>query len=298
MGVYMFVRSFDGLRKIYSVIRFHAKGGFFMYFVTISEMVGVNGEKIAEQVANSLNYTFFGKDELFKAADEMGFLSDVLKMELKNPPLLEKFFSDKPKIYLDRFQAVVYEVAKKGNAVFFGKGSQLLLRSFDCALHVLVTGSMEKRKQRVMEEYSVDAEVAEKIILTSDHDKRGFLRYAFDEDWLNPQLYHLILNTDVLSVDSAVKIIADAAKSEEIKSCGIDALKMLGKLALQRKIESALLESGVMSLQLFFNVEDVDAVRVFGVANSREEKEVIERLLRGMKEIKKIKNDLTIKSDD
>jgi len=269
-----------------------------MYFVTISEMIGTQGNKIARGVAAALNYSYYGREALFKAADEMGILSDLLKFELKNPPLLEKFFSDKPKIYLDRFQAVVYEVAKRGNAVFFGKGSQLLLHSFDCALHVLVTGSMEKRKKKIMEEMNVDAEVAEKIITNSDQDKKGFLRYAFDEDWLNPQLYHLILNTDVLSVDSAVKIIVDAAKSEEIKSCGTDAVQRLGKFALQRKIESSLLEAGVMSLHLFFSVEDVDSVKIFGVASSREEKENIEKLLRRIKGIKNVTNDLRIGSDD
>lgn len=269
-----------------------------MHFITISEMIGTQGRKIAKEVAKAMNYPYYGKEALFIAADEMGVLSDVIKMELKSPPLLEKFLSDKPKIYLDRFQAVILEVAKRGNAVFFGKGSQLLLHSFDCALHVLVTGSMEKRKKRVMEEMNVDAEVAEKIIHTSDQDKKGFLKYAFDEDWLNPQLYHLVLNTDVLTVDSCVKIVADAAKSEEIKSCGTDSIKMLGKFALQRKIESTLLESGVMSLHLFFSVEDVDSVRVFGVADSREEKERIEKILRGIKEIKKVNNDLRIAAED
>jgi cytidylate kinase len=274
------------------------KEGVDMYFITISEMIGTQGNKIARGVASAMNYSYYGKAALVKAADEMGVISDVLKMELKSPPLLEKFFSDKPKIYLDRFQAVVYEVAKKGNAVFFGKGSQLLLHSFNCALHILVTGSMEKRKMRVMEEMGVDSEVAEKMIVSSDQDKKGFLKYAFDEDWLNPQLYHLILNTDVLSADSAVKIIVDAAKSEEIKSCGTDAVQRLGKFALQRRIESALLEAGVMSLHLFFSVEDVDSVRIFGVASSREEKEGIERLLRGIKDIKNVTNDLRIGSDD
>jgi cytidylate kinase len=268
-----------------------------MYYVTISEMLGTQGEKIAREVAKTMNYSFYGKEALFLAAAELGFLSDVLRLDLKNPPLLEKFFSDKPKIYLDRFQAVVYEVAKKGNAVFFGKGSQLLLHSFDCALHVLIMGSMEQRKRRVMDELSVDSEVAEQIILTSDQDKRGFLRYAFDEDWLNPQLYHLVLNTDILSIDSCIKIIVDAAGAEEIKSCGADAVERLGKLALQRKIESALLESGVMSLHLFFTVEDVDSVRLFGLATSREEKAHIEGILRSIPDIKKVKNDLTVTSD-
>jgi len=48
-------------------------------------------------------------------------LQEIEKVEIKSPSLLEKIFSDQPKIYLDRFQSVIYEVAKKGNAVFFGK---------------------------------------------------------------------------------------------------------------------------------------------------------------------------------
>lgn len=78
-----------------------------MYFITISEMIGSNGEKIARGVAQGLNYTFYGEEELSKAAEEMGFLSDVKKMAEKGPALLERFFSEKPKIYLDRLQSVI-----------------------------------------------------------------------------------------------------------------------------------------------------------------------------------------------
>ena len=41
---------------------------------------------------------------------------------------------------------------------------------------------MEKRIQRVMEEKQAGREVAEKIINQSDHDKRAFIRFAYDED--------------------------------------------------------------------------------------------------------------------
>ncbi len=265
-----------------------------MYFITVSEMVGTEGEKIAREVAQKIGYPYYGKEELFKAAEEAGLLSDVRQLELRNPPLLEKYFSDKPKIYLDRFQAVIYDVARKGNAVFFGKGSQLLLNSFECALHTLVIGGTEKRIERVMEEHKVAREVAEKIIHTSDHDKRGFLRYAFDREWLDPQLYDLVLNTDILGADSAVNLIVVAAKSEEIKSCGVDAVKELGKLSLYRKVESALLEAGVLHQHIFFSVEDIDSVRLFGVVNSSEEKGKIERMLKRIKEIKNIKDDLVV----
>ena len=265
-----------------------------MYFITISEMIGTNGEKIARKVAEELKYTFSGEEELFKAASKMGFLSDIKKLEEKAPALLERFFSEKPKIYLDRLQSVIYEVAKKGNAVFFGRGGQFLLHSFDCAFHILMTGSMEKRIKRVMEEKQVGREVAEKIINRSDHDKRAFIRFAYDEDWLNCRLYDLLLNTDKLSIDSAVKMIADAAKSNDIKSCGIDSVQLLGKLSLNRKVESALLEAGVMSPHLFFTVEEPDSVRLYGVVNSSVEKEESEKVLKKIKGIKNIKNELVV----
>jgi cytidylate kinase len=265
-----------------------------MYFITISEMSGTQGEKIARQVAKKLGYTFYGEDEFFKAADEMGFLDDVKKLDEKGPTLLEKFFSERPKIYLNRLQSVIFEVAKKGDAVFFGRGSQLLLHSFDCAFHVLLTGSMEKRVQRVMEEKHMSQEVAEQMIHRSDRDKRGFVRFAFDEDWLNPQLYDLLLNMDKLSFDSAAKIIVDAAKSDEIKACGRDSVRLLGKLSLQRKVESALLEANVVNPHLFVTVEDPNAVRLYGMVNSAEEKEAVERVIKGIKDTKKIENDLVV----
>ena len=101
-----------------------------MYFITISEMLGTNGEKIARKVAEGLKYTFYGTKELFEAAAAMGFLSDANKSDENVPALLERLFSDKPKIYLDRLQSVIYEVAKKGNAVFFGRGGKFLLHFF------------------------------------------------------------------------------------------------------------------------------------------------------------------------
>jgi cytidylate kinase len=267
-----------------------------MYFITISEMLGTNGEKIARQVANEMRYAFYGEEELFKAAEELGFLSDVKEMDEKGPPFFKRFFSEKPKIYLDRLQSVVYEVAKKGDAVFFGRGSQLLLHSFDCAFHVLVTGSMEKRVKRVMDEKRLGREMAEKMIQRSDHDKRGFIRFAFDEDWLNPHLYDLILNTDKLSMGSASKMITDGARSEEIKLCGLESVNTLGKLSLQRKVEAALLEAAIPQQHLFVTVEDMDTVRLFGFVSSSEERERIDALVQGIKGVKRSINDLTILS--
>jgi hypothetical protein len=153
---------------------------------------------------------------------------------------------------------------------------------------------MEKRVQRVTEEKHVSREVAEQMVHRSDHDKKGFVRFAFDEDWLNPQLYDLLLNVDKLSFDSAVKIVVDAAKSDEIKACGRDSVRLLGKLSLQRKVESSLLEAGVVNPHLFVSVENSNTVRLYGMVNSSDEKEAVERVIKGIKDTRKIENDLVV----
>jgi hypothetical protein len=89
-------------------------------------------------------------------------------------------------------------------------------------------------------------------------------------------------------------MIVDAAKSDEIKSCGIDSVQLLGKLSLNRKVESILLEAGVTSSHLFFTVEEMDSVRLFGIVNSSEEKEGIEKLVKKIKGIKNINNELIV----
>ena len=265
-----------------------------MHFVTISQMLGTDGEKIARRVASDLKYSFYGEQELFKAAEELDVLADVKELDEKAPSLLERLFSERPKIHLDRLQSVIYDVAKKGDAVFFGRGSQLLLKSFSCAFHVLVVGSHEKRIERVMKEMSLSREDTEKVIRRSDQEKREFIQFAFSEDWLNFQLYDLVLNTDKLSLDSAAKAIIDSAHSEEIKECGKDSVDTLGKLSLQRRIESAFLEAGIPSSSLFFAVEDTENVRLYGFVSSKEEKGRIEGVVKRVKGVREIQNEINI----
>jgi len=265
-----------------------------MHFITISQMLGTDGEKIARKVASDLKYSFYGEQELFKAAEELDVLADVRELDEKAPSLLERLFSEKPKVHLDRLQSVIYDVAKKGDAVFFGRGSQLLLNSFGCAFHVLVVGSPEKRMERVMREMGLSKEEAGKMISRSDQEKREFIRFAFDKDWLNFRLYDLVLNTDKLSLDSAVKAIIDSARSEEIKDCARDSVNILGKLSLQRRIESAFLEADIPSSHLYFAVEDPENVRLFGYASSKEEKGRIETVVRRVKGVREIQNEISI----
>jgi len=69
---------------------------------------------------------------------------------------------------------------------------------------------------------------------------------------------------------------------------------MPGRLSLQRKVESVLLEEGVLSPHLFVTVEDMDQVRLFGVAGSAEEKQLVEKTVRAVPGVKRIENEISV----
>jgi osmotically-inducible protein OsmY len=68
----------------------------------------------------------------------------------------------------------------------------------------------------------------------------------------------------------------------------------LGRLFLQRRIESAFLEEGIPSSHLFFAVEDPENVRLYGFASSKEEKGRIESVVKRVRGVRGIHNEINI----
>jgi cytidylate kinase len=205
--------------------------------------MGTNGEEIARRVADRLRYNFYDTEAIENAAQEMGFLKDVKDVDGKIPSLFERLFSQRPEIHLDRLNSVIYELASRGNAVFLGRGSHILLGAFKCALHIRVTASLEKRIQNLGERGFLKG-AAIKAIHKSDHEREAFIKFAFGLDWDNPELYDIVLNMDNLTVDLAADTVLHIAQTEEIRARSIDAMKSLEMLGLSRRVEAALNEAG------------------------------------------------------
>jgi osmotically-inducible protein OsmY len=71
-------------------------------------------------------------------------------------------------------------------------------------------------------------------------------------------------------------------------------MKLLEKLSLQRKVEAAFIEAGVESQHTFFEVEDGETVRIYGIVYSLQDKEALEKMMKGIKGVKRVINNLTL----
>ena len=252
-----------------------------MSLITIIRNMGCGGTRIASFVTDELKLELYDDQRLRDEALNMGIRSEELKsLDEKAPGFLDHLRSYRPELYVDLMESVIYEVARRGKGVILGHGSQLLLREFGCALHVRIHASEAFRIQQLVRERGVSEETAEKLIHKSDHERRGFLRFAFHMDWNDLSLYDLVINVEKLGREGAADLIIQAARSEKIRECSLTALESMERLSLTKKIEATLLRNNFGLTRFHIEVPAKGLARVTGFAYTEEEKDRLKRTLK------------------
>ncbi|MBU4574407.1 MAG: cytidylate kinase-like family protein, partial [Desulfarculus sp.] len=77
-------------------------------------------------------------------------------------------------------------------------------------------------------------EKANQIIIQSDRDRFGYVRALFNEDWDDISLYDLVINTNTMSLETAVKMIAFAVEANEFNNSP-EVLEKCRELSLTQK---------------------------------------------------------------
>lgn len=264
-----------------------------MHVITFTRKMGTNGSEIAQRVAGALHYSLYDTEAIEATAREMGFLEDVQAADEKALSLFQRLFTHQPEVHLDRLNSVIYELASRGNAVFLGRGSHILLRPLTCALHVRVTASLETRVHNMMER-GMEKDMAIRALHKSDREREAFTKFAFGADWDDSELYDVVLNMDHLSVELAVHTVVHLARSEEIQARSIDAMKSLEMMGLARRAEAALIEAGFFSPALSVSVTEPGKIRVNGVMVTQSAKDRAEAALKRVKGAEFIDNQVRL----
>lgn len=111
------------------------------------------------------------------------------------------------------FCEVIEKLWKRDNVVIIGRGSQKILSKKPNTLHVRFIGTMGNRGTRVMNTEGVThyAEALKKVEAI-DKLRAHYLKNHYDADWSNPKLYHLVINTSLMSDEQAVDVILAAVR--------------------------------------------------------------------------------------
>jgi cytidylate kinase len=271
------------------------KGEKKMALITMTGGVGSGTERIADLVARNTKLELYDDKRLALEAVKRGIRSEDLKgMNEKAPGFFDSLFHT-PELYLDLLESVVYAVSGSGQGIIIGHGSQILLREFGCAFHVLVHASDAFRVQQVMHDLGLRKDSAEKVIRKSDNERKGFLRYAFQMDWNDPSLYDLVVNTEKLGIEGGADLITRALGLQVVQECSLNALETMERMTLLKTVQAALHKAGIGS-RSFFNIEipEKGVIEITGFATSDEQKKTVMKIVKGVPGVVKVKGDLGI----
>ena len=126
-------------------------------------------------------------------------------------PSDRKFVSDDN---LFRIQAwIIRELAKSKPCIIIGKCANHILRDRANVLSMYVEAPRKTCVESIMQKSGVTAEQANEWIVRTDQYRAEYYKYyTGGDDWTNPTLYDLTVNTGRLSRDDAARLIIQAAR--------------------------------------------------------------------------------------
>jgi len=266
-----------------------------MSLITITQSLGSGETGLADRVAAELKIELFDDAKLREKALSIGIHADDLaSLEEKVPGFFDNFFSTSPASYRDFMESVVYEVARNGEGVIIGHGSQILLQDFGCALHIFLHASKTARVKNLMNQQGLTESLAKEMIRKNDNQKRGFLRYAYNLEWDDASLYDLVINTDKMGSRSTAQLIIDAARSEEINTCSLTALETMAKLSQVRKLRAELIKNRIDLSMLLLDVPQEGVVDVRGFTYSDEERRRLIEIVNADPSVSEVRSEVAV----
>jgi cytidylate kinase len=244
-----------------------------MAIITISRLMGSGGIPIAQKVAEKLGYTLVDGDAIMEVADQYGLTRESLELADEKPPHFSDKLDIKHEIALHLIELIILEYALKGNVILYGRGGQDLLKGINSVLRVRIIAPFEERVERWAEREWLDPDRARMLVRKSDQQRAGFIKYYFDRDWDDPLGYDLVINTERLSEESAVRLISDAVKDRNLMEIKAEYKRVLADLVLRKRVEIAISSAGDIDQQLLEITANEGVVTLGGQLHSETERQ-------------------------
>jgi len=214
-----------------------------MTVIAMTREIGSLGNAVAERLAARLGLQIIhSEDVAVGVAERLGVEPGaVLRYVNGSASLLERWQIDRRRLF--RYAAEeVLRLAQKGNVLIKGWGAATLLRDMPQVISVRVCAPMDFRVRVVMERLgTTDANAVRGQIERYDAARARTMRALFDAAQEDSRLYHLVLNTERLSIDACVRAVCDLAESQRFRDRAATRSMLANKL-LEAKIGSAFVE--------------------------------------------------------
>ncbi len=186
-----------------------------MAVITISREYFALRSPTAKEIADELGYRLVTKDTLEKVLRQYGH---VQLQELYDAPNFWASVESENIELISLLNQTIQGFAKQDNVLILGRGGYLVLQDYANVLNIRVKAPFDVRVQRVMEQESLGKGEAEELVKQNDQARTKFVKDFYEQDFHNTRSFRLMLDTGVISSETAVEWILKAARSLDAQS--------------------------------------------------------------------------------
>ena len=106
---------------------------------------------------------------------------------------------------------VISEIASEGSVLILGRGASGVLRNDANALKVGIYCDEEIRVKKYAERYSISCDESRKKIVEYDEGKKNYYLNVFQKQPLDPSIFNIIFNSELLSEEEIIDDICENA---------------------------------------------------------------------------------------
>lgn len=194
--------------------------------ITIGRQYGSGGREIGQRIAQHYKIPFYDNELITRAAKESGFAEETfaraedkasnsllysLAMGINSYGSQDFGFNGlslDDKVFLAQSD-VIRKVAEEGPCVIVGRCADYVLKEYDNIVNIFVHAALSFRINRAINEYNDNKKSAADIILKNDKRRSNYYNYHVGEKWTNLINYDLVIRSDLMGIENAVKAICE-----------------------------------------------------------------------------------------
>ena len=183
--------------------------------ITISREYGSGGHTIGKLVAEKLGIPCYDKELIEKIAEQSGYTADYVKEETEslNGGLFSTLFADRSmgmtnqdKIWTLQCR-IITELAEKGSCILIGRCADYILEERENCLNMFIHASMEKRMERIVQQYGERDETPEHRVKEKDKQRMEYYKYYTGRKWGDVNNYQICLDSGELGIEKCADLI-------------------------------------------------------------------------------------------
>jgi len=203
-----------------------------MAIISVYKSFATGGREVGRVLAKNLGYQYVDKSLFQEIAEALHVSEGTLEsFEQSRQYRISNIFSNlfsrgyiqrivgydksvvEEKEYQNSLKKLVLTVAEEDNAVIIGRASHYFLRDKNNCFRFRLVAPMEFRLRYAVEKHGIAPSQAQSVIERRDRNHEWFHRSVCGDNYDSPLLFHLTVNTGLISIEKTADIILSVVDS-------------------------------------------------------------------------------------